>query len=106
MHLVVLRRDVYARDRALPRRLYDAFVAAKAWAYEQLAGTGTLATSLAFQAAAYEQQRALLGDDPFAYGVARTRATVEALAGYVHEQGLARRVVPLDELFAPEVLDT
>ena len=34
------------------------------------------------------------------------RATVEAMAGYVHEQGLASRVVSIDELFAPEVLDT
>jgi|DewCreStandDraft_1066081.scaffolds.fasta_scaffold15522_2 4,5-dihydroxyphthalate decarboxylase len=106
MHLVVMRRDVYERDRTLPRRLYAAFQAAKAWAYEQLARAGTLATSLAFQTAAYEQQLALLGDDPFAYGVARARATVEALAGYVYEQGLASRVVALEELFVPELLDT
>jgi len=106
MHTVVLRRDVYEGDRSLARRLYDAFLAAKAWAYEGLARAGVLSTSLAFQTAAYEYQRAVLGDDPFAYGVARTRATVEAMAGFVHEQGLASRVVSIEELFAPEVLDT
>jgi 4,5-dihydroxyphthalate decarboxylase len=106
MHLVVLRRDLYEQDRSLARRLYDAFLAAKSWAYQQLAQTGTLATSLAFQTAAYEQQRALLGDDPFAYGLARAGGSMRALAEYVHEQGLASRVVPLDELFAAEVLDT
>jgi len=106
MHLVVLRRDLYDQDRSLARRLYDAFLSAKTWAYRQLAQTGTLATSLAFQIAAYEQQRTLLGDDPFAYGLARAGGTMRALAEYVHEQGLASRVVPLEELFAAEVLDT
>src|SRR5207249_4539696 len=106
MHTVVMRRDVYERDRALARHLYDAFLAAKTWAYEGLARAGVLSTSLAFQTAAYEQQRALLGDDPFAYGLARTQATVEAMAGFVHDQGLANRVVSIEELFAPEVLDT
>jgi 4,5-dihydroxyphthalate decarboxylase len=106
MHMMVLRRDVYERDRTLPRRLYDAFLAAKTMAYEQLGRTGVLHTSLAFQTAAYEQQRALLGDDPFAYGVAASRHTVEALAGYVHDQGLAPRRVSIEELFVPELLET
>jgi 4,5-dihydroxyphthalate decarboxylase len=106
MHTVVLRRDVYDRDRGLARRLYDAFLEAKAWAYDGLGRSGVLSTSLAFQTAAAEEQQAIFGDDPFAYGVARTRATVEAMAAFVHEQGLANRVVSLDELFAPEVLDT
>lgn len=106
MHMMVMRRDVYEGDRTLPRRLYEAFVTAKARAYELLGRTGVLHTSLVFQTAAYEQQRALLGDDPFAYGVAATRHTVEALAGYVYEQGLAPRRVSIEELFVPELQDT
>src|SRR5579883_1053344 len=106
MHMMVMRRDVYERDRSAARRLYDAFLTAKKMAYELLGRTGVLHTSLAFQTAAYEQQRALLGDDPFAYGVAATRHTVEALASYVYEQGLAPRQVPIEELFVPELLDT
>jgi 4,5-dihydroxyphthalate decarboxylase len=106
MHMIVLRRDVYERDRTLPRRIYAAFVEAKRQAYEGLARSGFLVTSLAFQTFAYEQQQALLGDDPFAYGVARSRATIEALAEYTHEQGLAPRRVTIEELFVPELLDT
>ena len=106
MHLMVLRRDVYERDRTLPRRIYEAFVQAKALAYELLGRTGVLHTSLAFQTYAYEEQRALLGDDPFSYGLARNRATVEAMTGFVHEQGLAPRRLSIEEVFAPELLDT
>jgi len=106
MHLVVLKRELYEADRSLAPRLYEAFLAAKRQAYEGLSRSGILLTSLAFQTALFEDQQRLLGDDPFAYGVARTRATVEALAGYLHEQGLARRAVSVEELFVAELQDT
>ncbi|MBX5489545.1 MAG: ABC transporter substrate-binding protein [Chloroflexi bacterium] len=106
MHLVVLQRALYEAERTLPRRLYAAFEAAKQRAYEGLLRSGILLTSLAFQTAYAERERGLLGDDPFAYGLARARATVEVLAQYVYEQGLAPRRVALEELFAAETLDT
>jgi hypothetical protein len=31
-----------------------------------------------------------MGDDPFPYGVARNRKTLETLAGYTYRQGLPR----------------
>ena len=106
MHLVVLRRDVYERDRSLARRLYDAFVAAKERSYALLRETGFLATELPFQVAYAEETRALFGDDPFPYGMAANRHTMGALAQYVHEQGMTDRLMDLDELFVPELLDT
>jgi 4,5-dihydroxyphthalate decarboxylase len=106
MHVVALRRAVYDRDRWLARRLYEAFVAAKEHAYTQLDQSVYLATSLPLQIAYGEESRRLFGDDPFAYGVARNRATVAALARYVHEQGMADRVLDVAELFVPELLDT
>ena len=106
MHLVALRRGVYERDPTLARRLYDAFVAAKEWAYGQLAQSVYLATSLPLQIAYAEDSHAKFGPDPFAYGVARTRHTVAAVARYVHEQGMADRVLDVEEIFVPELLDT
>jgi 4,5-dihydroxyphthalate decarboxylase len=106
MHLVALRRGVYERDPSLARRLYDAFVAAKEWAYGQLAQSVYLATSLPLQIAYAEDSRAKFGPDPFAYGVAATRHTVAAVARYVHEQGMADRVLDVEEIFVPELLDT
>ena len=40
------------------------------------------------------------------YGLAKNRGTVETLIKYSHEQGLARRIVSIEELFAKETLDT
>jgi 4,5-dihydroxyphthalate decarboxylase len=106
MHLVALRRGVYEDDPTVARRLYDAFVAAKEWAYSQLAQSVYLATSLPLQIAYAEDSRAKFGPDPFAYGVAATRHTVAAVARYVHEQGMADRVLDVEEIFVPELLDT
>jgi 4,5-dihydroxyphthalate decarboxylase len=53
-----------------------------------------------------EETRALMGDDPFPYGVARTRTTVETLAGYSFRQGLAPRRLGVAELFDSSLLDT
>jgi 4,5-dihydroxyphthalate decarboxylase len=106
MHLVVLRRDVYEQDRTLARRLYEAFVEAKARACDLLGRSTFLTSSLPFQVAHVEETRALFGDDPFPYGLERNRHTLAAIARYVHEQGVASRAVAIDELFAPELLDT
>ena len=47
-----------------------------------------------------------MGDDPFPYGVARNRKTVETLAGYSFRQGLAPRRLTAEELFCESLLDT
>ncbi len=106
MHLVALRRHVYEQDRSIPRRLYDAFLEAKRRAYEALGQGVFLTTSLPLQLAYVEETRALFGDDPFPYGVARNRHTIEAIARYVHEQGMADRILSVDDIFVPELLDT
>ena len=106
MHLVALRRHVYERDRSIARRLYDAFAEAKRRAYEQIANGVFLTTSLPLQIAYVEESRRLFGEDPFPYGVERNRHTVEAIARYVHEQGMADRILSVDEIFVPELLDT
>jgi 4,5-dihydroxyphthalate decarboxylase len=106
MHLVVLRREVYERARSLARRLYDAFCAAKQESYSLLSQSGFLATDFPFQVAYLEETQGLFGDDPFPYGMARNQHTMQALAQYVHEQGMTDRQVDLAELFVPELLDT
>jgi 4,5-dihydroxyphthalate decarboxylase len=106
MHLVVLQREVYERDRSLARRFYDAFVAAKERSYAAVRHTGTLVSNFPLHIAYAEETEALFGDDPFPYGVARNRHTLEALACYVHEQGFTDRTLTMEDLIVPELLDT
>jgi len=106
MHTVVLKEELVRQYPWLPRSLYDAFTEAKRLAYERLHFTAALLTSLPWQVAEAEETRALMGDDPFAYGIARNRTTVETLAGYSFRQSLAPRCLTIEEMFVPSMLDT
>ena len=106
MHTVVLKEELAQRHPWLPRNLYAAFMAAKQHAYQRLDSTAALATSLPWQVAEAEETRALMGDDPFPYGIARNRTNIETLVGLSHRQGLARRRLSLQEMFVESLLDT
>ena len=106
MHTVVLKEELTRAHPWLARSLYEAFVEAKGLAYRRLADTAVLPYVLPWLVAEVEETRALMGDDPFPYGVARTRKTVETLAGYSFRQSLAPRRLAVEELFCESLLDT
>ena len=106
MHTVVLKEDLAREHPWLPRALYEAFVEAKRLAYRRLADTAVLPYVLPWLVAEVEETRALMGDDPFPYGVSRNRKTVETLASYAFRQGLAPRRLAVEELFCESLLDT
>lgn len=51
-----------------------------------------------------EKNRALMGPDPWDYGLAANRKTLETYLRYHAEQGLSKRQWSVEELFAPECL--
>ncbi len=106
MHTVVLRAELAREHRWLPMRLFTAFTEAKAIAYQQLTQMAALPYALPWLVAEAEETRALMGDDPFPYGVARNRKTLETLAGYTFRQGVAPRRLAVEEMFAESTLDT
>jgi 4,5-dihydroxyphthalate decarboxylase len=55
---------------------------------------------LAWYREAWEEQEAILGKDPWEYGLtARNSKNFERLVSHSFEQGLIKRRLPLDELF-------
>jgi 4,5-dihydroxyphthalate decarboxylase len=102
MHVVVIRRDVYERDRWIATALYKAFVAAQQYAYADYAQTAALKSMLPWSAAEAEATRALMGDAWWPYGVAPNEAVLATFTRYHHRQGLSQRQLSVDELFAPE----
>jgi 4,5-dihydroxyphthalate decarboxylase len=106
MHTVVLKEELAREHPWLPRALYEAFAEAKRRAYQRLADTAVLPYVLPWLVAEVEETRALMGDDPFPYGVSRTRKGVETLAAYSFRQGLAPRRLTMEELFHTSLLDT
>ena len=107
MHTVVIRRDLYEQNRWIARSLMQAFDAAKARAIEMYRSAETYFGApfmIPWLPTVMEKNRALMGDDPWAYGVTANRKTLETYLRYHAEQGLSKRRWDVDELFASECL--
>jgi 4,5-dihydroxyphthalate decarboxylase len=99
MHLVVIRRDVYERDRSIADKLYRGFVEAKALALKRMHKGHPF--MLPWVHNDIHEIDAVFGGDPYAYGIEANRPTLEGLVQYMAEQHFIPKVMPLEELFAP-----
>jgi 4,5-dihydroxyphthalate decarboxylase len=98
MHVMGIRPEIVERHPWVPINLFHAFNAAKELAMKRMENPRIV--PLAWYREAWEEQDAILGKDPWAYGLTdQNRKTLETLVGYSHEQGLIKRQVQLDELF-------
>ncbi len=106
MHVVVLRRDVYERHPWVAQSLYKALLLAKQEAYASLYDTSALCFMLPWLTPELERTRELLGDDYWSYGLEPNRTTLTTFLRYHRQQGLSRRELAPEELFAPEALES
>jgi 4,5-dihydroxyphthalate decarboxylase len=106
MHVLGLRRDLYAAHPGLARHLFQLYERAKRAGQHRLARTSTLAVSLPWLEHHLAETRDAFGDDAFPYGLRANRQALRLLTQYVYEQGLTDRPVEPEELFASETLDT
>jgi 4,5-dihydroxyphthalate decarboxylase len=106
MHVVVLRRDVYERNRWLARSLYDAFEQAKTLCQQGMDETAAARYMLPWLHDEVARTRELLGEDYWPYGLDRNREVLRTFLRYSSDQGLAGRPLEPEELFAPETLQS
>lgn len=105
MHMVGIKRSVVKENPWLPVSLYKAFAESKRLAVKELGEICHLAVSLPWMVHHYDEARRLMGDDVWKYGLEENRHVIETFARYHHEQGLSKRLVKPEELFAPSSLD-
>jgi len=106
MHAVGVRKPLLDAYPGLGRRLFDAFDRAKGIAVAELEITQAPKVTLPWPHAALAEARALFGPDPWPYGVRANRQVLETQLRWSRLDGLQARPVTLDELFAPDCLDT
>ena len=94
IHLVAMKEETVERHPDLPAKLIEAFREAKKRASKH---------QTAEQIAGHEREKAVLGEDPYAYVLGETeKRTISALARYQVEQGLIKELPPIDGLFVRE----
>jgi 4,5-dihydroxyphthalate decarboxylase len=106
MHLVGLRRTLAERHPWLPAAILKAFDRAKAMAFAMLADTSASKVTLPFVDQQLTDAQALLGSDPWPYGIDANRRCLEYFLSQHHKQGLSERLITLSELFPPPTFET
>ncbi len=101
MHLIAIRRELFEQHPWIAGSLYKAFVEAKARALARMHYGGSLSVMLPWLMSEVEEVDELFGGDPWPYGIAANRQTLEALVQYMVEQNFIARAVPIEELFVP-----
>jgi 4,5-dihydroxyphthalate decarboxylase len=102
-HLVVVKDEVLRSDPWVAPNLVRAFedakrIASRYWADHRR-------SSLAWFGAEQEEERALLGADPWAYSIAANRAALDTLLDYAAEQKITDRRLAVEDVFAASTLD-
>jgi len=106
MHTVVIRREVYEKNRWVAQSLYKAFVAAQKEVYDDLHDTGVLKFMLPWLLPHVEETERLMGRDFWPYGLEPNEHVLGTFLRYSYEQGLSKRQLAPRELFAPESLES
>ncbi len=105
MHVVAIRREVYEANRWIAVSLYKAFVEAQRRAYRSLRETAANKAMLPWLTAHVEDAVREFGDDWWSYGFNGNRHVLDTFLRYHHEQGLSKRRLQPEALFAPETLE-
>jgi len=99
MHVTTIKQEIVDKFPWVPTNLVKAFEKAKQLAYRRVANPRMV--PLAWVRTAVEEQEQILGRDPWVYGLApANRKNLETVQRYCHQQGMIRKVVPIDDLFA------
>jgi len=98
-HQAVVRRDIYEKEPWVAQNILKAFIAAN-----------EIANARRRQHVEYHLAAGLISGDaktPLVnHGVKANRKVIETIAQYSLEQGLTKRLIKLDELYAPNVLES
>jgi len=104
MHVTTIPMEIVAKYPWVVESLTLAFEEAKQLAFQKLINPRIV--PLAFYRSAWEEERELLGPDPWEYGMSeRNQKNYGSLVRYVHEQLLTGPVQSLHDLFPKEAFD-
>ena len=105
MHTIIIQREIYEKHSWIAMELYKAFSEAKKLVIGNYSHTEALHATLPWIHDELDRTEKIMGDDWWPYGISKNRHVLETFLRYHHEQGLSKKLMTIEELFAPETLD-
>lgn len=102
MHTVVIKNAILEKHPWVAVSVLQAFQQAKELCYARLRNPRN--TALAWMPDLLREQEAVLGQDPWPYGIEDNRKALEAAVRYVFDQGMIASRPKIEELFFPPSL--
>lgn len=101
-HVITLKQAFVDRNPNAPVALLQAFRRSRDAAFDRLEGSDPQVIAYSWIAAAVAEQRALMGENYWAYNIENNRTVLEAMTQYAHEQGLSPTRIDYMSFFHPE----
>lgn len=102
MHVVAIRSDVLADNPWIAMNLFDAFEEAKQKSIDRLCSATISSIPVPWLAGLLDELRGPGDGQWWPYGVEKNRKTIGAFLAYAYEQGVASRLLDIEDLFVPE----
>lgn len=108
MHVIAIRREL-AAEPGLAESVYRAFSQAKEIVQDQYRAGATkqhMSVITPWFSELFAENRALLGEDWWPYGLGANRKALDTFLRYHHQQGLSRRLLTAGDIVVPGLLST
>jgi 4,5-dihydroxyphthalate decarboxylase len=105
MHILAIKEAVLEKNPWVAMSLFKAFRQAKDRCLEEMADSSALQYALPWMWPSLERARSVMGKDIWAYGIEDSRPTLDKFVEYMDAQGLTKRRMTVEELFAPSTQD-
>jgi 4,5-dihydroxyphthalate decarboxylase len=104
MHVVAFKDEILEKHPWAAKSIMDAFERAKQACKDFYDDPNW--SSLVWARRLFEEERTLLGDDPWPYGVKKNRVNLERFMGYSVDQGLMEKPISVENLFHLSTLNS
>ena len=105
MHAVAIRKQTAEKYPWMAKAVFETYSKAKQMNYEFMQKWGWVMDSLPWYGQEVEETRELMGHNFYPYGLQASASSFETALRYVHDQGLSKRKVKLEEMFDESTRD-
>jgi 4,5-dihydroxyphthalate decarboxylase len=103
MHTIVIRTELLERNPWLATSLFTGFDEARRRSVERAVDMGMSRFPLPWVSDLARRARDMLGGELWPYGIEANRKTLAAFLRYAHEQGVCRKQLTVEDIFAKNV---